>query len=77
MMDSGEPDKGLRCVVVAIVGAMVSFVLVGTGIYWKLANVRMNGFVHGGPAMMRGAMGGLFGGGLVALLVLVLLLQRR
>lgn len=76
-MDSSGPDKGLRRVVIAIVGAVAAFVLLGTGIYWKLANVRVNGFVHGGPAMMKGAMGGLFGGGLVALVVLVLLLQRR
>jgi hypothetical protein len=77
MTDSGGPDKDLRRVVIAIVGAVVVFVLVGLGIYWKLANVQVNGFVHGGPAMMTGAMGGLFGGGLVALLVLILLLQRR
>ena len=77
MTDSGGPDKDLRRVVTAIVWAVVVFALVGVGIYWKLANVRMNGFVHGGPVMMTGAMGGLFGGGLVALVVLVLLLQRR
>jgi hypothetical protein len=77
MTGNGEPDHDLRRVIVAILGAMVAFFLVGLGIYWKLANVRANGFVHGGPMMMTGAMAGLFGGGLVALVVLILLLQRR
>jgi hypothetical protein len=77
MAGNGESDNDLRRVIIAIFGAMVAFFLVGLGIYWKIANVRVNGFVHGGPAMMTGAMAGLFGGGLVALVVLILLLQRR
>jgi len=76
-MTSRGPDKDLRRVVVAIAGALAVFLGVGLGIYWKLADVRVNGFVHGGPTMLTGAMGGLFGGGLAALVVLVLLLQRR
>jgi hypothetical protein len=31
--------------------------------------------VHGGPAMLAAAMAGLFGGGLVAVVVLILLLR--
>ena len=59
----------------AVGASLVPWLLLG--IYWELANVRANGFVHGGPMMMTGAMAGLFGGGLVALVVLILLLQRR
>jgi hypothetical protein len=77
MAGNGESDHDLRRVIIAILGAMGAFFLVGLGIYWKFANVRVNGFVHGGPTMMAGAMAGLFGGGLVALVVLILLLQRR
>ena len=75
-MTSG-PDKDLRRVVVAIAGALAVFIGMGLGVYWKLADVKVNGFVHGGPTMLTGAMGGLFGGGLAALVVLVLLLQRH
>jgi hypothetical protein len=69
------PDKGLRRIVVAIVGAVVSFCLVAGGIFYKVADVRGNGFVYEGPKALAAAMAGLFGGGLAAVVVLVLLLR--
>lgn len=72
-----ERDKGLRRVVVAIVGALITFCLVVFAIYYKMADVRVNGFVHGGPTMLTAAMAGLFAGGLTALVVLILLLRRH
>jgi hypothetical protein len=45
------------------------------GIYYKVANVRVNGMFHGGPESLAAAMAGLFGGGIVAVVVLVLLLR--
>lgn len=74
--DSGvKPDRGLRRFVVAAAGAMISFCLVAVGVYYKIAGVRVNGAFHGGPASLAAAMAGLFVGGVVALLVLVLLLR--
>jgi hypothetical protein len=54
-------DRGLRRVVVAVTGMLVTFCLVATTIYYKMADVAVNGFVHGG--------------GLAALVVLILLLR--
>lgn len=70
-------DQDLRRVVVAIGSATVSFCLVAVAIYAKVANVRVNGFLHGGPTALAAAMAGLFGGGLAAVVVLVLLLRWR
>jgi hypothetical protein len=70
-------DRDLRRVVVAIVSGLAAFCLVATAIYYKMADVRVNGFVHGGPAMLAAAMAGLFGGGLAAVAVLILLLRLR
>ena len=70
-------DKGLRRVVVAIVGALITFCLVAIAIYYKMADVRANGFLHGGPTMLTAAMAGLFAGGLTAVVVLILLLRWR
>jgi len=72
-----KPDRSLRSVVVAIVGAFVTFCVVGVAIYGTLAHVRVNGFVFSSPAALKAAMGGLFGGGLAALVVLILLLRWR
>ena len=72
-----KADRDLRFMVVAIAGALVTFFLVAMVIYYWMADVRVNGFVHGGPAMLAAAMAGLFGGGLVALAALILLLRRR
>jgi hypothetical protein len=72
-----EPDKDLRRVVVAVGGAVAMFCLVATAIYYKMADVAVNGFLHGGPTTLSAAMAGLFGGGLIALVVLILLLRRR
>lgn len=71
------PDPDLRRIVVAIVGATITFCLAATAIYYKMANVRVNGFVQAGPAALSAAMAGLFGGGLIAMVVLILLLRRR
>jgi hypothetical protein len=68
-------DRGLRRVVVAVTGMLVTFCLVATTIYYKMADVAVKGFVHGGPATLAAAMAGLFGGGLAALVVLILLLR--
>ena len=70
-------DRDLRRVVVAIVGAVVTFCVVAVAIYGTLVHVRVNGFVFSSPEALKAAMGGLFGGGLAALLVLILLLRWR
>ena len=70
-------DRDLRRVVVAIVGGLVAFCLVAMVIYYRMADVAVNGFLHGGPATLAAAMAGLFGGGLVAVVVLILLLRLR
>jgi hypothetical protein len=68
-------DNGLRSVVVALLGAFVSFCVVATAVYYWMADVRVNGFLHGGPTALTAAMAGLFSGGLVAVAVLVMLLR--
>ena len=72
-----KDDRDLGRVVTAVLGALVAFCVAAIAIYYKLADVRVNGFVHGGPAMLAAAMAGLFGGGLLAVVVLILLLRRR
>jgi hypothetical protein len=54
---------------------MLSFCVVAVAIYCEIASVRVNGFFHGGPAALAAAMAGLFGGGIVAVMVLVFLLR--
>jgi hypothetical protein len=68
-------DRGLQRFVASVLGAMASFCLVAMGIYYKVADVRVNGAFHGGPASLAAAMAGLFGGGIVAVMVLVFLLR--
>jgi hypothetical protein len=68
-------DRGLQRFVVSAAGAMISFCVVAVAIYYKIADVRVNGAFHGGPASLAAAMAGLFGGGVVAVLVLVSLLR--
>jgi hypothetical protein len=68
-------DNDLRRVVVALVGAFVSFCLVAVLVYCWMVDVRVNGFLHGGPATLAAAMAGLFSGGLLAVAVLVTLLR--
>jgi hypothetical protein len=70
-------DPDLRRVVVAIAGMVVTFCLVATAIYYKMADVAVNGFLHGGPTMLVAAMAGLFGGGVAAVVVLIVLLRLR
>jgi hypothetical protein len=72
-----KPDRDLRRVVIAIAGGLVAFCLVAIAIYYKMANVGVNGFVNGGPTALAAAMAGLFGGGVTAAVVLVLLLRLR
>ena len=72
-----ESGKGDARVIVAIAGALVTFCLVAVVTYYKMADVPLHGWIHGGPAMLTSAMAGLFGGGFASLMVLVLLLQRR
>jgi hypothetical protein len=72
-----KPDRGLRRVVVAIAGASITFCLVAMAIYYKMADVGVDGFVHGGPTALAAAMAGLFGGGIAAVVMLVLLLRLR
>lgn len=68
-------DKGLRRIVIALLGAMVSFCLVAAGIYYKVADVKASGLIYEGPKALAAAMAGLFGGGLTAVVVMVLLLR--
>jgi hypothetical protein len=70
-----KTDSGGFSVIAAVLGAVVSFGLVFSAIYYKVADVRVNGMLHGGPASLAAAMAGLFGGGVVALAVLVFLLR--
>jgi hypothetical protein len=72
-----QPDRGLERVIVAIAGAVITFCLVAVAIYYRMADVPANGWIHGGPVTMTAAMAGLFAGGFAAFVVLVLLLQRR
>ena len=71
-----KTDDGGVSVIAAILGALVSFGLVFSAIFYKVADVRVNGVFHGGPTSLAAAMAGLFGGGVVALAVLVFLLRR-
>ena len=70
-------DRDLRRVVIAVAGGLAAFCVVAMVIYYKMADVAVNGFVHGGPATLAAAMAGLFAGGLVAVVVLILLLRLR
>jgi hypothetical protein len=70
-------DRDLRRIVIAIVGGLAAFCVVAVVIYYRMADVAANGFLHGGPATLAAAMAGLFGGGLVAVVVLILLLRLR
>ena len=72
-----KADRDLRRVVVAMVGGLAAFCVVATVIYYKMADVAANGFVHGSPTTLAAAMAGLFSGGLVAVVVLILLLRVR
>jgi hypothetical protein len=72
-----EPDRSLRPVVVAVVGALAIFCMVGIAIYYKMGDVGRNGFVQSGPTALAAAMAGLFGGGVAAVVALVLLLRWR
>jgi hypothetical protein len=72
-----KPDRDLRRILVAIAGGLAAFCVVATAIYYKMAHVAADGFVHGGPAMLAAAMAGLFGGGLAAVVALILLLRVR
>jgi hypothetical protein len=65
---------GAGSLVMAIVGALVCFGVVGGAIFYRMADVGRVG-LRGGPVMMAAGMGGLFGGGAVGLLVLVGLLR--
>jgi hypothetical protein len=67
-------DRGVRSVVAAVFGSLASFCFVAIAIYYKVADVRVNGFLHGGPTTLAAAMAGLFGGGVVGVVVLVFLL---
>jgi hypothetical protein len=71
-----KPDRGVRSVIAAILGSVASFCFVAMAIYYKLADVRVNGVLNGGPTSLAAAMAGLFGGGVVAVVVLVALLRR-
>lgn len=72
-----KPDRDLRRVIVAVVGALVTFCLVAVTIYTRMAHVGVHGFVQSGPTALADAMAGLFGGGVAALVALVLLFRWR
>ena len=75
-MDAPKRDPDLRRIVIAIAGASIVFCVVVTVVYYKIAGVATNGWRHGGPVMLTGAMAGLFAGGLAAMAALILLLRR-
>jgi hypothetical protein len=68
--------RGIRGVFVAIAGAAATFCLVAVAIYYRMADVSANGWLHGGPTTLAAAMAGLFGGGLAAVVALIVLLRR-
>lgn len=72
---SNKTEGGVRGVIAALVGAAASFVLVAAAVYYKMADVRVNGVLHGGPDALAAGMAGLFGGGIVAVVVLMILLR--
>jgi hypothetical protein len=76
MPSNPGPERGIRGIVVAIAGAAATFCLVAGAIYYRMADVNANGWLHGGPATLAAAMAGLFGGGLAAVVALILLLRR-
>ncbi len=68
-------DRELARLLAAILVAGISFCVVAGAIFYRMADVRANGWLHGGPTMLAAAMAGLFAGGLVAMIVLILLLR--
>ena len=76
-MDRPAPDPDLRRIVIAIAGAAIVFCVVAIAVYYWIARVAVNGWIHGGPVMLTGAMAGLFSGGMAAVVALILLLRRR
>jgi len=69
-------DEGVGRVVAAIAAAIVSFCVVGAAVFYRVAKVGAVG-LHGGPTTLAAAMAGLFGGGVVAVVVLILVLKFR
>ena len=79
----GKPDfsaiqfevNGSKFLIGNFLNAIIAFLLVATAVYYWMADVRVNGFLHGSPKTMAAAMAGLFGGGLVAVAALIVLLR--
>jgi hypothetical protein len=71
-----KPERGMRSVIIALAGAAATFCLIAVTIYYRIADVSANGWLHGGPTTLAAAMAGLFGGGLASVVVLILLLRR-
>jgi hypothetical protein len=67
-------NDGVGRIVAAIVIAAVAFCVVGAAVFYEAAGVGTEG-LHGGPKALSAAMAALFGGGLVAVVVLVLVLR--
>ena len=70
-------DAGVLRLIVALAAAAVSFCVVGAALFYKVANVAAAGWRFSGPTALTGEMAALFGGGLVALVVLVAALHWR
>ncbi len=68
-----QMDQSLRRILTAVASAIAAFLLVGGGVFYRMA-WRVGG-VHGGPDLLAAAMAGLFVGGLAGLLVLILSLR--
>lgn len=66
-----QRDPGMRQIVAAVVAAIVSFCVVGIGLFYVTTDVSRLGWRFSGPAALTGEMAGLFGGGLVAVAVLI------
>ena len=74
---SVKHDAGLRRVIVAMVAAAVSFCLSSAGLFYIVADVKDAGWRFSGPAALAGEMAGLFGGGLMTVMVLITALRWR
>ena len=60
----------------AVGGTLVCALAVGGVVFYRMADVARVG-LHGGPQMLAAGMGGLFTGGVVGVVVLIVLLRWK
>ncbi len=68
-------DAGLLRLIAALAAAAISFCVVGAALFYKVAKIASRGWRFSGPTALTGEMAALFGGGLVALIVLIAMLR--